>query len=71
MRSSPRPSAWSILRIVAALDLEPQTKRLEIQLDVRRGSTFACAKCGPVAARPMTPRNAAGVIATSSSAPSR
>lgn len=31
---------------VAALDLDPQTKRLEIQLDFRRGGTFACAECG-------------------------
>lgn len=31
---------------VAAIDLDPTAKRLEIQLDFRRGGTFTCAECG-------------------------
>ena len=30
---------------VAAIDLDPVAKRLEIQLDFRRGGTFACPEC--------------------------
>jgi transposase len=30
---------------VAAIDLDPVAKRLEIHLDFRRGGTFACAEC--------------------------
>jgi transposase len=31
---------------VAALDLDPAAKRLEIRIDFRRGGTFTCAECG-------------------------
>jgi transposase len=31
---------------VAGIDLDPAAKRLEIQLDFRRGGTFACPDCG-------------------------
>lgn len=31
---------------VASLDLDPKTKRLEIQIDFRRGGVFACGECG-------------------------
>jgi transposase len=30
---------------VAALDLDPPAKPLEIRIDFRRGGTFACASC--------------------------